>query len=151
MDVAAVVAESISGWTHRPGPADPAAVEALAAGSLVPLPAEYLELLRLHDGGEGNLGAKQPGWFQLWPVGEVATLNRGYGVVEYLPGFFGFGSDGGGELLALDCRGRPPWPVVIVPFIPLEAEDALPVAADFAEFVRLLGRVVPDVEANDGT
>ena len=149
MDVAAVIAESISNWQHCPDPADPDAIAALAVGAPVPLPAEYLALLRLHDGGEGELGA-EPGWFQLWPVDEVLTANRDYQLAEFLPGFFGFGSSGGGDLLALDCRGRPPWPVVVVPFIPVDVAEAQSVAADFGGFVRLLGRVCPDAVPDDG-
>ena len=49
-------------------------------------------------------------------------------------------------MLALDCRGQFPWPVVMVPFIPLDGAEAWPVAADFGGFVRLLGRVRPDAE-----
>src|SRR4051812_46901681 len=120
MDVAAVITEALAGWTDVPGPAKPAAVARLAAGAPVPLPDEYLALLRLHDGGEGELGA-EPGWFCLWPAAEVLTNNREYELPEFLPGFFGFGSNGGGELLALDCRGPRPWPVVMVPFAPLDA------------------------------
>ncbi len=45
-----------------------------------------------------------PGWFQVWPADQVVELNRGYEVCENLPGFFGIGSSGGGELLASDAR-----------------------------------------------
>jgi SMI1 / KNR4 family (SUKH-1) len=145
MDVAAVIAEAIAGWTYVPDAADPDAISQLMAASPVPLPDEYVALLRLHDGGEGELGAEL-GWFCLWPAAEVLTNNQEYELPESLPGFFGFGSNGGGELLALDCRARPPWPVVIVPFIPLDAEEARRVAADFSGFVRLLGRTFQDAE-----
>jgi hypothetical protein len=36
----------------------------------------------------------------------VLSSNRDYGVDELLPDFFGFGSDGGGELPAFDLRSR---------------------------------------------
>jgi SMI1 / KNR4 family (SUKH-1) len=143
MDLATVVAEGLSGWTDVLGPAEPAAVDRLKAGAPVPLPEEYLALLRLHDGGEGELGA-EPGWFCLWPAAEVLANNREYELPQLLHGFFGIGSNGGGELLALDCRGRQPWPVVMVPFIPLDAAEAKLVAADFSGFVRLLGRACPE-------
>lgn len=148
MDVAAVIAETRAAWVHVPGPADPSAVADLAANANVQLPIEYLDLLRLHDGGEGEL-AVEPGWFQLWPTVEVLAANREYQLPELLQSFFGFGSSGGGELLALDCRSQLPWPVVMVPFIPLDATLALPVAADFGEFVRLLGRASPGTSPAD--
>ena len=77
---------------------------------------------------------------------EVLAANRDYQFPEFLPKFFGLGSSGGGEWLALDCRGQFPWPVVKVPFIPLDGDEALPAAADFGGFVRLLGRVCPDAK-----
>ena len=143
MDVPAALADALAGWADRPPPADEAAVAALAAAAPVPLPPEFLALLRFADGGEGELGA-EPGWFALWPAAAVLEWNAGYRLSDWLPGFFGFGSNGGGELLALDCRGPEPWPVVMVPFIPLEADSAEPVAGSFGEFVRLLGRVCPN-------
>lgn len=143
MDVAAIIAESQAGWLVRPPGAPSSVISLLASSAPIVLPREHLELLRLHDGGEGELGA-EPGWFCLWPASDVLASNREYQLPEYLPGFFGFGSNGGGELLALDCRGEPPWPVVMVPFIPLDAAEARPVADDFAGFVRLLGVVCPD-------
>ena len=87
----------------------------------------------------------------MWPTVEVLTNNQEYQLPEFLPGFFGFGSNGGGELLALDCRLKQPWPVVMVPFIPLDAAEAQRVAADFGGFVRLLGRLCTDAEpSNEG-
>src|SRR5262249_26030926 len=77
MNVASVIAEVMAGWTHVPGPADPADVAEFSARAPIPLPAEYLALLRLHDGGEGELGA-DPGWFCLWPTAEVLTNNQEY-------------------------------------------------------------------------
>ena len=145
MDVAATIAEAKAGWTTRPPGADLAALELLVSSTTVSLPLEYLALLRVHDGGEGELGT-EPGWFCLWSAVEVLVNNRQYQLSKFLPGFFGFGSNGGGELLALDCRGQPPWPVVRVPFIPLDAAEAQPVADDFSKFVRRLGRLCPDAQ-----
>jgi hypothetical protein len=143
MDVAAVIVDALKGWIRRPGPAPPGAVAELESGAPVRLPAEYLDLLRLHDGGEGELGGG-PGWFEIWPTTVVLAANRECRDAGLPQGFFGFGSSGAGELLALDCRGEPPYPVVMMPFIPLDSAVAQPVAADFGAFVRLLGRACPD-------
>ena len=70
-------------------------------------------------------------------------MNRDFGIPESLPGFFGFGSNGGGELLALDVRSGPPHKVVMVPFIPMDEDEAVTIAQTFAEFVKALGRVCP--------
>lgn len=58
-----------------------------------------------------------PGWFQLWPAEKVIEYNNSYKVAENVPGFFGFGSSGGGEMLAFDMRGGKPRKVVMIPFI----------------------------------
>ena len=58
---------------------------------------------------------------------------------EFVPGFFGFGSNGGGELLAFDVRGSCPWPIVMIPFIPMEVDEAIKVAGSFDELIYLIG------------
>jgi SMI1 / KNR4 family (SUKH-1) len=131
--------EGLEGWQHREPPAGPDALQRLAAAAPVTLPDDYLTLLAFSNGGEGELGIK-PGWFQLWPAEEVLELNRGYELAEFLPGFFGFGSNGGGELLALDYRNGPPYKVAMVPFIPMDQAEAVTIAETFAEFLRALGR-----------
>lgn len=137
MDIAALVADQTIPWS-REAPADPAAVERLASDALFKLPDAYLEFLRLCNGGEGQLGV-QPGWFQLWPAEEVEHWNEEYEVQEYIPGFYGFGSSGGGELLAFRREGAQII-IVMVPFIGMEAEYARRVAGSFEEFLSLMGR-----------
>ena len=65
---------------------------------------------------------------------------------EALPGFFGFGSNGGGELLAFELSS-PEAPVFMVPFIPLEATEAVLVAPSFLAFVSLFGISIPACES----
>jgi hypothetical protein len=100
--------QPVSIW-RRGTPADPAVVDALARRH-PGLPAAYLAFLRVEDGSEGDL-AVEPGWIRLWPAAEVEESNDGYEVAKWLPGFVGFGSNGGGELLVFDGSisplGRP--------------------------------------------
>ena len=67
-------------------------------------------------------------------------LNLDYEVGRQAPGFVAFGSDGGPELLAFDARRGPPHPVVAMPFGDVAAEEARPVADDFASFLKAAGR-----------
>jgi hypothetical protein len=143
MDAESVLRDGLGGWQHREPPASAAVLRELASAAPVPLPDEYAALLRFSNGGEGQL-AVEPGWFQLWPAEKVLEMNRGYAVNEFLPGFFGFGSNGGGELLALDLRSGPPFRVVMVPFIPMDVDEAVTVSETFAEFLHRLGRVRPE-------
>src|SRR6476661_218013 len=97
---------------HRGAPGDPAVIDALAR-RFPALPMEYLAFMRAEDGSQGDL-AVEPGWIQLWPTAEVEELNDGYEIASFLPGFLGFGSNGGGELFAFDMRVTP-WRVCMVP------------------------------------
>ena len=125
------------GWRKAPA-ASAAAIAELARITPTELPAEYLAFLSQSNGGEGELGA-EPGWLVMWKAEEVLDLNRQYEVATNAPGFFGFGSNGGGELIAFDTRGAIPYPVVALPFIPMEAAEARLIAPSFGRFERLVG------------
>lgn len=58
---------------------------------------------------------------------------------DRLPGFLGFGSNGGGELLAFDTRVQP-WKVCMIPFIPLDESESIVIAPDFVSLSRHFGR-----------
>jgi hypothetical protein len=104
------------------------------------LPKEYIELLKFSNGGEGELQI-EPGWFQLWKANEVINKNKVYEIDKYLPGYFGFGSSGGGELLAIKTTSSGKQKsVVMVPFIPMEEKEAIVIADSFAQFIASIGK-----------
>ncbi len=138
MSISDLVADSSAKW-DREAPAEHEAIHRLVAEALVDLPEEYLTLLRHSNGGEGELGV-EPGWFQLWPTEKVIEYNNDYEVAENVPGSFGFGSSGGGEMLAFDMRDGKPWKIVMIPFIVMQIEDAIVIADDFGAFVQSMGR-----------
>jgi hypothetical protein len=120
------------------GPATTTVVESLSR-TWPGLPAAYLEFLRSANGGEGDLGV-EPGWMQLWPAEKVAELNSQYRVPEFLPGFLGFGSNGGGELIAFNIQsGR----VYMVPLVPMKEAEAVEIAPDFSSLRREFGHTAP--------
>ena len=119
---------------ERAEPASAQALELLKAAFEL-LPDAYLTLLSQTNGGEGALGVA-PGWFQLWPAEQVPELNSAYHIPEFLPGWIGIGSNGGGELLALDRPGR----VQMIPFVPMDANDAVCIAEDIQALARQFGR-----------
>lgn len=125
-------------WLPAP-PASEAALARLRVESGIRLPSAYLTMLAESNGGEGDLGVN-PGWIALWSAEDVPSHNAGYSVAEALPGFFGFGSNGGGELLAFDVRGGEPYPIVMVPFIPMQVEDAVKIAGSFEELRKFIGK-----------
>ena len=115
MSVAAQI-ESRGGIWWQAEPASEVVLRELLAALPRALPNEYLAFLRFSNGGEGDLGVK-PGWFCPWRAEDVVAHNEGYRVSEFYREFLGFGSNGGGELIAFDCRGSEPWPIVMIPFI----------------------------------
>ena len=118
--------------------ADDADVASLERRAPIRLPAEYLAFLRQSNGGEGELTV-QPYWLIVWPAEDVLPLNRRYGVEENVPGFFAIGSSGGGEMIAFEMGQGEACPVVMIPFVPMQASEARRVAESFAGLLRLLG------------
>lgn len=137
MDIRAHLNSCPGTWSSN-SPAPQAAVALLRSEAEIPLPESYLQFLCTTNGGEGDLGI-EPGWISFWSAEEVLDLNRSYELDQLVPGFFGIGSNGGGDLIALDGRKGPPFPVVAVPFVPLGVEDAMIIAPDFDALISLLG------------
>lgn len=123
---------------HWMGGASAQTLEELRAAAPDELPAGYLQLLSMSDGGEGPLPV-HPLNLCLDPAHEViARLGNGnYGQPEFTD-FLIFGGNGGGEYLALDMRGGAPWPVVTIDMVG-GPESAEIVATDFDRFIDLIG------------
>lgn len=130
-------------WVGLPG-ASEEAIQRLAKTIPIVLPSSYLALLRLTNGGEGPL-ARQP--YNLCldaaeTVVEAATSRRHE---EFFPGFIIIGSDGGGELIALDARTSDALPVVALDMTNIDLHETVQsIAPDFDAFINLIG-----VEASD--
>ncbi|MFT3847297.1 MAG: hypothetical protein QM739_01050 [Propionivibrio sp.] len=71
---------------------------------------------------------------EFWPLEEVGRYNSEYQVPELAPGFLGFATSGGGEMLAFSPTGT----VVCLPFIGMAPAEALPIAETWQQFVGLL-------------
>ena len=124
---------------HKKEPAGQKQLQDLIGNAVPGLPQEYIAFLQFSNGGQGSLG-KNPGWFQLWAAEEVIELNKGYQIDKDLPGYFGFGSNGGGELFAFEIIQGQPWKIVMIPFIPMEANEAITITNDFEEFIQAIGQ-----------
>jgi hypothetical protein len=117
-------------------PANPASVARCQSRLKFQLPADYVEFLKQTNGGEGFVGKN---YLRAWPVEDLIQFNKEYHVDESAPGLFLFGSSGGGEAFAFDIRSPRP-PIVAVPFIVLNLEDAIVIAPDFSSFLQHLYR-----------
>jgi hypothetical protein len=99
------------------------------------------------NGAEGDLGIP-PGWFVVWAAEEAAVASAEYEVPTYLPGYFAFGGNGGGELFVFQLTGSADdRPVFMVPAIGMSPSELLRVAESFAEFESQMGKVCPDAVA----
>ena len=101
----------------------------------VDLPNDYIAYLEGTGVAEGFTEGL-PGYFALWHPDEIEASNRDLQVVTYAPGFLGFGTDGGGELLAFDVSGA----VFMLPMIGMEPQYANRIANSWHEVVQ---RITP--------
>jgi hypothetical protein len=124
-------------WDSAP-PGDELELVELVRRAPIELPAEYLAYLLESDGGGGDIPV-QPWCMFFWKSNEVHLNNERYEVPRNAPGFYGFGTNGGGEMFAFDARQAKPCQVVILPFIPMDAKEAIQVAPDFASFRKMFG------------
>ncbi|MDP9192915.1 MAG: hypothetical protein M3P06_14535 [Acidobacteriota bacterium] len=123
----------------RSAPATVPALAELDAQAPMRLPPGYLELLRAANGLEGELGIS-PGWIQLWRAEDVLAMNNDYEVEQWHPGFFGFGSSGGGVMFAFSTAAGVDSPVFGMPFDSASSEDVVIITSRFAAFAQAIGR-----------
>lgn len=122
-------------WTRKPG-APPEVLDALRSECSIRLPEELYAFYGRSDGGDGELGV-EPGWFSLWRAEDILERNADYGVAQQYPGYFGFGSNGGGELLAFELTGNRCGRIAMIAFI---GGEPIVIADSFAEFIDSIGR-----------
>jgi hypothetical protein len=139
VDVSQIVTARIGSWRSHSPAATEDQIAGLRKAAPFVLPAEYVELLKVTNGGEGEL-ALEPGWFQIWPAHDVQVHNTGYRVSDFHPGFWGFGSSGGGVMFAFRGDRNAQATVFGVPFDSIDPKDIRVVAQDFHEFLLALGR-----------
>lgn len=100
-----------------------------------PLPASYLNFLRIKGAGSGDLGIR-PWSIQLWTTDEVPVRNSRLEVAKNAPGFVAFASDGAGELFMFQ-QNKPG--VYIMPFVGMESSVAILIASNFDELTNYFG------------
>jgi len=147
MNIRSLLAEPNRKWRTR-APADEAKIADLIREAQISLPAEYLDLLRVTDGGEGNI-ALSPLYLQLYSVDECIETLRDPSVKYCLespdalnrpanPDFFIFASNGGLESIAFDLRCGSTRPVVMIDLI-AGSESAKQIAPDIVTFINAIG------------
>ena len=100
---------------------------------MINIPDEYFKYLRSGKQTDGELSI-DPRWYQLWPENELEELNEGYGVKEYLTGYYAFGTNGGGELFTFDTNGR----IYMFPTVGMEEDTKILVADSWDIFEKAI-------------
>ena len=117
-------------------PASESAIRGAASALGISLPADYVDFLRKHNGGEGFAGNNS---VVLFKAEELKPFNDAYEIKEYAPGLILFGSNGGGEGYAFDTRNGS-MSVVRVPFIGMELRYAKPIGKTFTDMLHQLAK-----------
>ena len=136
-DLEAIVHDRRATWARFAGAGEDV-IRKVLASCTYSLPSDYVNFLRLSNGGEGPLPVS-PLWFQLWRAEELLDFNKGYGRDEFYPELFLIGSSGGGSLIAFELLPKHPWPVVAMDWYDSKRECVDHLAPDFRAFLRLLG------------
>ena len=68
----------------------------------VVLPKQYLEFMKMHNGGQGDIGET---WLELFTLEDLQEINDDYCIEDFLPDHIIIGSNGNGELYGIDSDG----------------------------------------------
>ena len=77
------------------------------------LPADYIELLKQFNGGEGFVSEE---YLRLDKAEELIEVNADIEIAQFDKNIFVIGGNGGGEFIAIDFRGKKP-AYILTPFI----------------------------------
>jgi hypothetical protein len=115
-------------------PVSDSAIDAFELESNLRLPGDYVDFLKVGNGGEGFIGGS---YLILWKLEEIPQLNIAYEANEYAHGLILIGSDAAGEAYAFDTTVSP-WPVVRIPFVGMDREFIVVLAQNFVSFLEFL-------------
>jgi hypothetical protein len=93
------------------------------------LPQGFLDFFKQANGA---IITSEKGYADLWPLTEMVELNKDYGVEEFAPEFFIFGSDGGDTAYAIE---RATGDIYEMPFIGMSKEEAVFRSKTFTQFL----------------
>jgi|SRR5579859_1648716 len=115
--------------------ADPIALGKVISSLDFQLPNDYLEFMQESNGAEGILGNN---YLVLWRIEDLINSNKDYNVDQYAPGFFIFGSNGGGTAYAMDKQTHV---VVAFEFVGMLVTDSPTIlGSSFTNFLERLPR-----------
>jgi len=97
-------------------------------------PEEIVKLYLKFNGGCGFIGEM---YVTFYTLKELKELNDIYSEIDEVQGYFVIGSDGGGESFGF-LKDQVPTDFLMVPFIPMNLENAKVIGKTFDEFIDYL-------------
>lgn len=101
------------------------------------LPEDYRHFLGKYIGHGMAMGKE---FLALWDRNDLVLLNEGYRILENLPGTIGIGSNGGGELIAIEKLENEPIRIVLTPVIDLDRQYHIEIGKSFFDFLLRLDK-----------
>jgi hypothetical protein len=98
------------------------------------LPEDYLDYLLEYENFEGFINDE---YLSLWSIYELVEVNEANCIFDLDPKTFGIGTNGGGELIALQIESGS-WKVVLMPLIGLD--NPKEIGTSFSNFLERLDR-----------
>jgi hypothetical protein len=124
------------GWKASP-PASEEAIAELQAAFPTKLPAVYIDLMRVSNGGSADLG-KSPWTADLWPIESLVKLNAECGMESMAPSFVAFGSNLGEEVLAFKKADGDDTGIYMLPWHSPSEESAKEIFASLEELLQVV-------------
>ena len=128
------VIELTEALSKRSGASEASLNEFMAATG-VHLPAQYLEYMKMSNGGEGYVG--QSSYLALFPIEKIMPINKAAATEEFAPGLLIFANNGMGTSYAFDTRDSK-MTIIEVDDMELSFEAAVPRGGTFVEFLEYL-------------
>ncbi len=113
------------------------------------VPQAFVDFHRQHGAVKMDIESIGSGLVWMWPLRDVLQFSREYGLDEFAPGLLGFGTDGCGELYAMDIREDGNGAVGDIPATSLQWEDFRQLASSFNGFAVTLLSGSPIIEPDD--
>ncbi|WP_164891034.1 SMI1/KNR4 family protein [Botryobacter ruber] len=101
------------------------------------LPEDYKNFLLNYKGFENLIGEE---YVNLWDLNELVDQNEEYQIIENLSATIGIGSNGAGELIALEEMSDGKIRVVLTPLVDLSEESHIHIGDSFTDFLQRLDK-----------
>ncbi len=124
-------------------------IDAFIAACPKHVPQSFVEFHRQHGAVKMAIESIGSGLVWMWPLRDVLQFSQEYGFDEFAPGLLGFGTDGCGELYAIDIREHGTGAVGDIPATSLQREDFRQLSPSFDAFAVKLMAGTPIIEPDD--